>query len=116
MPLLLIVWLKMKFKLDKLYANRNQVYKIIGLALIVIAIGGATYPFWGAVTTSEPNVLEQLGQSETQAQNLVASIVLICDKKSIGHPVFIMLPSVGCASRSPKPYCEGSNPSGCAKV
>lgn len=56
------------FKIEKLFGRRNKIYKIIGLVLIVLGITGATYPFWGGSIIHEPNVLEELGQSEIQAQ------------------------------------------------
>lgn len=47
---------------------------MIGLVFIIIGIAGATYPFWGPTSiTPEPNILEDLGRNEIEAQILIAS-------------------------------------------
>ena len=63
----------MEFKIRKLYAGKNRVYKIIGLVLIVVGVLGATYPFWGANLVSDDSALEKLGQSEENVQPITAS-------------------------------------------
>ncbi len=63
----------MEFKVEKLYASKNRFYKIIGLVFVTGAIAGATYPFWGSSITSEPDILENLGRNEIEAQAIVAS-------------------------------------------
>ncbi|OGN04927.1 MAG: hypothetical protein A2831_02635 [Candidatus Yanofskybacteria bacterium RIFCSPHIGHO2_01_FULL_44_17] len=65
----------MEFKIEKLYSDTNRVYKILGLILIVLGIAGATYPFWGGNIIHEPNILEQLGQSEINAQSITPRLL-----------------------------------------
>ena len=63
----------MHFKVEKLFANTNRIYKILGLVLVIIGIAGTTYPFWNISTLSEPNPLADLGRNEIAAQTLITS-------------------------------------------